>query len=283
MEVRGHGRHCASCDRVVVDLTRATPTEALGYAALFGGSGRLCGRLRVDAEGDAILRREPMREKPSRRFGLAVATALGSAACGSAAPEPRGAAMTPSSAITEVVVEPIVGHGAAPDLASSATATECPRSKPIVVHVTSVDRDGDGLSEEDDKCPDEAGPSKAGGCPELVRVEMLGDIDIVEQVQFGTQSSAISPASVAIIDATAQVMKSSPTLTVRVTGHADSTESAPDALGLSRANAVIGRLVSLGVDPKRLTAFTKGSSMPIAPNVTPADRERNRRVEFELQ
>lgn len=289
MEPRGHGRHCLSCDRVVIDLTRATPTQALGYAALFGSGGRLCGRLRVDAEGDAILRREPTREptreRPGRRFGLAVATALGSAACGSATPDLRGAAMTePSPAITEVVVDPVVARGPAPELAPSGApmATECPRTKPVV-HVTAVDRDGDGVSDDDDKCPDQAGQGAPDGCPKLVAVEMLGDIDIVQRVQFASQSSVIAPASVAIIDATADVMKSSPTLTVKVTGHADGTEAGPDALGLARANAVIGRLVSLGVDPKRLTATTKGSSMPIAPNATPADRERNRRVEFELQ
>lgn len=275
MEPRGHGRHCASCDRVVVDLTRATATEARGYAALYGGSGRLCGRLRVDADGDAILRRERVAPRSAARgaSSLLVVSALGASACSA-----RGAG-DPGVDVAEVSMPSAV----APETDAAPAKTACPRPAPVVARVTSIDRDGDGVSDETDQCPDQAGTDPVGCPSKLVSIEMLGDIDVIERVQFASQSSVVTQGSIPIIDATAQILKANAKLVVKVTGHADATEGSADVLGLARANAVIARLVGLGIPSSRMIAATKGSTLPLASNATPADRERNRRVEFEIQ
>jgi OOP family OmpA-OmpF porin len=66
---------------------------------------------------------------------------------------------------------------------------------------------------------------------------------------------------------------------MRVEGHVDSTASAGQALSEQRALTVARRLVTLGVDCKRLIAVGFGASKPNAPD-TPAGRAANLRIDF---
>lgn len=72
---------------------------------------------------------------------------------------------------------------------------------------------------------------------------------------------------------------------VSVHGHSD--DSGPDELNrrLSEQRAMaVGRvLVEGGVEPKRVVVIGHGPARPLAPNETPEGRERNRRVEIELE
>ena len=47
-----------------------------------------------------------------------------------------------------------------------------------------------------------------------------------------------------------------------------------------RAEAIVARLMELGISADRLTAVGKGSREPIADNGTDEGRAKNRRVEF---
>ena len=49
-----------------------------------------------------------------------------------------------------------------------------------------------------------------------------------------------------------------------------------------RAAAVSAYLQKRGIDPSRLDAEGLGSSQPLAPNFTAANRARNRRVAFKI-
>ena len=50
-----------------------------------------------------------------------------------------------------------------------------------------------------------------------------------------------------------------------------------------RANAVLGKLVSAGVEPSRISAVGYGAERPVAPNDSEENRARNRRVEFTVK
>ena len=69
---------------------------------------------------------------------------------------------------------------------------------------------------------------------------------------------------------------------VEVQGHTDNTGAKEHNKVLSdqRANAVREWLLSHGVESGRLIALGYGQERPISPNVTPAGKERNRRVQF---
>ncbi len=72
---------------------------------------------------------------------------------------------------------------------------------------------------------------------------------------------------------------------VRIHGHTDSSgdPGLNKALSLDRARAVRDYLVELGVEFERLRISGWGGSRPIASNATEAGRQKNRRVELEVQ
>ena len=57
------GRHCAHCDREVVDFTRATATD-LAAARAAAPDGRLCGRFRQSQLAAPTAPRLPPRPRP---------------------------------------------------------------------------------------------------------------------------------------------------------------------------------------------------------------------------
>lgn len=104
----------------------------------------------------------------------------------------------------------------------------------------------------------------------------------VEPILFASGSAAISPESDAILQRIATAMNTVPDIAVEIAGHTDDQGSAGlnQSLSASRANAVLDRLVELGVDPARLNSRGAGEDEPIATNDTEAGRQENRRIEF---
>ena len=86
------------------------------------------------------------------------------------------------------------------------------------------DRDGDGIPDAEDACPDLPGPRdpnpKINGCP-VARIE-AGEIKIIQQVKFKTGSAIILPESDSILSAVMVIMVEHPEIRrVRVGGHTD--------------------------------------------------------------
>ena len=109
------------------------------------------------------------------------------------------------------------------------------------------------------------------------------NISIKKQVQFVQDSAEISDKSNALIAEIADLLIRTPELLkVEVGGHADfsGTEEYNKQLSQSRADAVRSALIAAGVDSSRLTAVGYGRARPLVPNITEANRARNRRVEF---
>ena len=148
------------------------------------------------------------------------------------------------------------------------------------------DSDGDGFRDDQDACPHEKGvdssdPAKRG-CPRLVRVTST-EIVILEQVQFDTNKAKIKPASDALLQSVAEVLKEHPEiLSLEVQGHTDDRGKPKHNATLSqaRADAVVAVLVSRGVPASRLTAKGYGQDVPLASNATEEGRQKNRRVQF---
>lgn len=76
-----------------------------------------------------------------------------------------------------------------------------------------------------------------------------------------------------------------PTAKIRISGHTDSDGNEQDNIRLSQARADAIRKYVLdkgGFRPERIEAVGYGSARPIVPELTPADKKMNRRVEFEI-
>lgn len=78
--------------------------------------------------------------------------------------------------------------------------------------------------------------------------------------------------------------------TITVTGHTDSVPLGPASpfgdnwgLAAARSSAVVRELAASGlIDPARLSAVSLGETTPVADNATEEGRERNRRIEIEI-
>jgi hypothetical protein len=106
------GRHCATCDKTVVDVSAMAPRAARAYldrelpARLARGE-RVCVRAQADGSG-RLLRPGVTRRMLTNGLALMLAAAGGLAALGAAEEEPRPPMMGKIAApVAEPVVEPI--------------------------------------------------------------------------------------------------------------------------------------------------------------------------------
>lgn len=153
-----------------------------------------------------------------------------------------------------------------------------------------ADRDGDGIPDAQDACPDQAGvasddPARRG-CPEVKTVVMKEDrIEILQPVLFEVDRDVLRAGSEPVLRDVATVMAAHPEVKVLVEGHTDSRGDAGHNTQLSekRARAVKRWLVERGgVREDRLEAKGFGPAKPIASNATSKGRAMNRRVVFTI-
>lgn len=102
-------------------------------------------------------------------------------------------------------------------------------------------------------------------------------------IHFDTGSATITRDSFETLSKAAEAIKAAPAGTrIEVGGHTDNTGDAAANLQLSldRANAVIAKLVELGVPVERLVGKGYGQDRPVADNASEAGKAQNRRMEF---
>ena len=120
-----------------------------------------------------------------------------------------------------------------------------------------------------------------GAVPLYDRLTTDGKI-VTYGITFDTGKATIKPESMSEINRIKKLMDEDESLSFEVQGHCDATGSASanDKLSQQRAEAIVDKLVELGIAESRLTAVGKGSHEPIADNKTDEGRAKNRRVEF---
>jgi outer membrane protein OmpA-like peptidoglycan-associated protein len=109
------------------------------------------------------------------------------------------------------------------------------------------------------------------------------EIQIKQQVQFALDSAVILPESFGLLTEIADtVIRNSQLKRIEVQGHTDNsgTPEHNKVLSEQRAEAVRAWLVQHGAPAERLVARGYGQEKPLVPNVTAANRARNRRVQF---
>ena len=143
-------------------------------------------------------------------------------------------------------------------------------------------------SKEDFKYPPNAGITNIrlakGAVPLYDRMMSEGKF-ITYGITFDVGKSTIKPESMGEINRIVQLMTENPDLKFSVEGHTDNTgkEASNQTLSEQRSQAIVAKLVELGIAQDRLTAVGKGQNSPIADNNTDEGRAKNRRVEFVKQ
>jgi len=154
---------------------------------------------------------------------------------------------------------------------------------PVVAAATcdTMDSDGDGVNDCNDKCPGSAAGQTIGadGCPVKLTIDLKG-------VNFDFDKDTLRPDAVVILDEAVAVLAKYPELRVEVAGHTDSKGKDDYNQNLSerRAKTVYDYLTSKGIDASRLVGPNGyGEARPIDTNETDEGRANNRRTELNVQ
>lgn len=128
-------------------------------------------------------------------------------------------------------------------------------------------------------------PAMKGGQVRLKQDARGLGIEINSQVLFAAGRAELAGDHVDVLRVIAEVLAGEP-YDIEIAGHTDnlpiSSPSFPSNWELSamRAAAVLRVLEQAGIAGPRLKAVGRGDSLPIATNLTPEGRARNRRVEL---
>ena len=118
-----------------------------------------------------------------------------------------------------------------------------------------------------------------------VTVQNTGDrliVTLPQDILFGTDSFAVRTDLRSDLNAVAGNLQAYPNSTIQIVGHTDSDGDAAYNQQLSerRANSVADVLYDAGIPFSRIQTFGRGESQPVASNLDPAGKARNRRVEI---
>lgn len=107
-------------------------------------------------------------------------------------------------------------------------------------------------------------------------------VNMPQDLLFAVDSAAVRPDLRRDLNTVASSLLKYPNSRIEVIGHTDNTGSAAYNQDLSqrRAVAVASILRESGVPGNRVAAFGRGEDQPIASNLTPEGRAKNRRVEI---
>jgi outer membrane protein OmpA-like peptidoglycan-associated protein len=165
------------------------------------------------------------------------------------------------------------------------------------------DSDGDTLSDGDEALTYKTDPlnrdTDAGGIDDGTEVRRgtdplnpaddikqeieIGAVIILEGINFDKGSANITFDSEEILkNGALKTMQDHPEIVVEISGHTDSdgSDSYNQQLSYDRANSVKQWLVNNGIDGSRIETQGFGEGRPIAPNDTPENKLKNRRIEF---
>lgn len=107
-------------------------------------------------------------------------------------------------------------------------------------------------------------------------------VNMPQDLLFATDSASVRPDLRADLNTVAASLLRYPNSRIEVIGHTDNTGSAAYNQDLSqrRAVSVASVLREGGVPGTRVAAFGRGEDQPVASNLTPDGRGKNRRVEI---
>lgn len=112
-------------------------------------------------------------------------------------------------------------------------------------------------------------------------------VDVAEKIFFDLGSATIKPSGQEVLKKVGEAMANYPDKVIRVVGHTDNVPLKGRItnweLSAMRATHVVRFLQdTCQIDPHRLVAAGRSEYQPVAPNDTPENRQKNRRIEITL-
>ena len=140
------------------------------------------------------------------------------------------------------------------------------------------------LAEEKAKLEEEKKLSQTQVAKEAVK-EKITKLLQVENIEFRVASGSLTQKGKITVDKLATILSEYPNIKAEIAGHTDSDGSAifNQKLSQKRVDTVRARLIAKGIDATRLTARGYGESKPLVPNTSDENKQKNRRVEINIQ
>jgi OOP family OmpA-OmpF porin len=163
--------------------------------------------------------------------------------------------------------------GALQEFSRSVYLSPAPAS-PVQVAVVEGDADEDGVLDSEDQCPNtlKRAPVDFRGCWTL------------RDVTFSVNGAGIAENFSDSLREDIAVLKANPDVRIRIDGHTDSDGPAAYNQELSerRARVIRDQFIDQGLAASRFEVKGFGESNPIAPNDTPENKAKNRRVDLTI-
>jgi OOP family OmpA-OmpF porin len=104
------------------------------------------------------------------------------------------------------------------------------------------------------------------------------------EVHFARDRAGLDSAGKALLDGLVGAINACPEAALHVAGHTDAAGRAGRNLTLSRlrARSVASYMIHKGIDGGRFVTIGYGETRPVAPNDTPTNRAKNRRIEVAI-
>jgi len=116
-------------------------------------------------------------------------------------------------------------------------------------------------------------------------------VDLAEQIFFDSGKATLKAGGKEVLKKVADALKGYENKVIRVVGHTDNVPVAKSLqatfpsnweLSVARATNVVRFLQESGIPPERMIPSGRAEYDPVAPNDTPAGRQKNRRIEIML-
>ena len=151
-----------------------------------------------------------------------------------------------------------------------------PLPEPSAAPVPLVDSDGDGVTDDKDRCPDSTRnyPVSTRGCPLFA--------GLLPDLTFQDDSAEFDETSYVVLDKLAKTLMDYPDTFIEVVAHTDNSgpEAEQSALTRQRLRSVGLYLVNRGISQDRLLLRSFGGKRPAFDNATADGRRRNNRIEI---
>jgi outer membrane protein OmpA-like peptidoglycan-associated protein len=139
-----------------------------------------------------------------------------------------------------------------------------------------LDKDEDGIADDEDKCPDVFGLIDFEGCPDSGAII----------VPFAIADWGLTPPSYSVLDSVSKLLRENPELTISIDGHANLAEGTYALcmkLAVERADIVKNYLLSRQVNRSRILEIKSyGISRPANAAKNPLQILKNARAEIRL-
>jgi outer membrane protein OmpA-like peptidoglycan-associated protein len=192
---------------------------------------------------------------------------------------------------TDMAPEPDMEHGGAkdttddcPDLVDATLDSPAPADV-ILQQGHNKDSDGDGIPDDEDACPNVAGPASNHGCPTPKEAPKKTVNFSTTTIQMGTSVAAVNKEAAKKLDQLVTILREYPDYGVMVNGYSDNSNTAARSLALSKSRAELVKkyLVRKGIAGERIEVKFFGAEHPVAANTSEEGKAKNNRVVINLK